>query len=125
MVKAYMGRVGTQKKAREGQRRSKRLVLSVPLLIYGRSADSNPFREFTHTLSVNAHGALVAIAAKVKRGQIILVVHRVTREEKECRVVHVGPEFEGKRKVGVEFTRPAPFFWQIYFPPIDSKRSTN
>ncbi len=115
--------VSTQTKPREGERRSKRLTLEVSVLVYGRTADSSPFRELTSTLAVNAHGALLALAAKVKKGQIILLVHQNTREERECRVAYVGPEYEGKRKVGVAFTQPALNFWQIYFPPVNSKRS--
>jgi hypothetical protein len=50
------------------QRRSKRLPFSIPLRIYGRSANNRPFRYVTETNAVSVHGALLAMDAKVKRG---------------------------------------------------------
>lgn len=67
-------------------------------------------------LSVNAHGGLLALAARVEKGQRILVVNRSTGEEQECRVAHVGSLQEGKWMVGIEFVEPVEDFWKISFP---------
>jgi hypothetical protein len=40
-------------------------------------------------------------------------------EQKECRVIYVRKELAGPTKVAVEFTRPAPRFWRIAYPPVD------
>lgn len=79
-----------------------------------------PFRELTRTLSVNAHGGLLALAATVERGQTILVENKNTRKEEECRVIDVRFAPNGKWAVGIEFTRVATDFWRIHFPLLIS-----
>lgn len=97
-------------------RRSKRLALSVSVRVFGKDAFLESFNEFTHTLSVNAHGAALALAAKVEKGRSILVVNRNTGEERECRIVHVGSMKDGKWAIGIEFVQPVANFWKINFP---------
>jgi hypothetical protein len=74
---------------------------------------------------VSLHGAAVALAARVRKGQTLLVVNSSTREEQECRVAHVGPAKNGKWTVGIEFARPAEAFWKIHFPPAIPGRAQN
>ncbi len=52
-----------------GERRSARVLLDVPLLIWGESPDQQAFREETFTVTVSAHGALVMLATRVSVGQ--------------------------------------------------------
>ena len=102
------------------RRRSQRVILSMPVLV--RTADgpkNDSFAEKTHTLVVNAHGALIALAGKVKRGQKLRLTNVSTQAEELCRVVHLGGATDGKIQVGVEFLNPAPDFWHIAFPPAD------
>jgi len=99
-------------------RRSKRLKLAVPVQIYGQDAFRESFREHARTISVSAHGGAVALAARVREGQTLLVVNTSTREEQECRVAHVGPVKNGKWTVGIEFAHSAGMFWKINFPPV-------
>ena len=72
-------------------------------------------------LSVNAHGGAVALAARVRPGQSILVVNKSTGAEQECRVVDVGSVQDGKWTVGIELVEPAAKFWKINFPPCAPK----
>jgi hypothetical protein len=102
-------------------RRSRRFPLHVPVVVYGRSNDNLPFRDKTHTLNVDAHGARLAIAAELERGQTILVVNSFTQEERECRVVHVGSKQSGKCKVGIEFVDSKGNFWHIYDAQVEAK----
>jgi hypothetical protein len=102
-------------------RRSKRLGLSVPVKVYGQNVFGESFREFTRTLSVNAYGGSLMLAASVQKGQTILLENRNSREEQEFRVVHVGQLQDGKWTVGIEFVHGAANFWRIYFPPVNSK----
>jgi hypothetical protein len=97
-------------------RRSRRLPIEVPVHVYGRLSDNMPFRDFTRTISVNAYGGLLDVTAPVRRGQSVLLVHSITQEERECRIVYVGPESNGRRTIGVEFARPADNFWHVFFP---------
>jgi uncharacterized DUF497 family protein len=91
------------------------------VVVYGRSNDNLPFRDKTHTLNVDAHGARLAIAAELERGQTILVVNSFTQEERECRVVHVGSKQSGKCKVGVEFVDSKGNILHIYDEQLEDK----
>lgn len=106
-------------------RRSKRLGLAVPVKVYGQDVFGEPFREFTSMLSVNADGGLLALAARIQKGQSILIQHRNTGEEQEFRVVHVGQLYDGKWRVGIEFVHSSPAFWRIHFPPLIPRRTAH
>jgi hypothetical protein len=88
------------------------------VLVQGKTISGEPIRELTRTLSVSAHGGLLALAATVEKGQTLLVENKNTRKKQECRVVYVGPTHNGKWSVGIEFTQVAVDFWRIYFPPL-------
>jgi hypothetical protein len=103
-------------------RRSKRLGLSIRVHVFGQDIFLESFNEFTHMLSVNAHGGAVALAAKVQKGQSVLVVNKSTGEEQECRVVDVGSLQDGKWAVGIELVEPASNFWKINFPACAQKQ---
>jgi len=62
---------------------------------------------------------MVALAAKVVKGQTLRMKNRATQEEQQCKVVYLGPASGGKAQVGVDFTSSAPDFWRIAFPPED------
>ena len=83
------------------------------------------FNEFTRTRSVNAYGGSLALAARVEKGQSILVVNRNTGEEQECRVACVGLLKDGKWTVGIEFSEPAQNFWRIRFPASTSVQTSD
>jgi len=102
-----------------GRRRSMRVLLSVPINVSGHDREEESFEEETRTLVVNAHGALISLAAKVIAGQQITVNNKATRKRMDCRVVYLGNPAAGKIQMGVEFTEPCPTFWQIDFPPDD------
>ena len=94
------------------RRRSERLVLRVPVLAYGHAPGKKPFHEEVTTLEVSSHGGLLTFAAKVWVGQKLLLMNITNQEEQECHVVRLGLKRRKKRDVAIEFTRPAPDFWQ-------------
>ena len=100
-------------------RRSQRIELSVPVVLHRPQKEVPQFYEKTQTLVVNAHGALMGLAEKVAPNQRLLVQNVDSGEEKECHVVFVRKERTGPTKVAVEFTKPAPSFWRIAYPPAD------
>ena len=51
------------------QRRSQRILLSVPILVSGQHANGSPFSERTKTQVVNPHGALIRLREPVLTGQ--------------------------------------------------------
>jgi len=106
------------------RRQSKRLPLSIPVRVYGRTPDDKPFRHSTTTHAVSAHGGLLPLAARVKRGQTVLLVNSITEEERECKVVYVGGKNGSTRKVGVQFKQLRGDFWHVFTPIIGAKSNS-
>ncbi|HWG59316.1 MAG TPA: hypothetical protein VN661_09740 [Candidatus Acidoferrales bacterium] len=98
-------------------RRSERVLADVPVVIYGTAGGHTPFREETFTVTINAHGALLMLEAKVSPGQRLTLSNSTNSEQRECRVAYAGPDRAGLAQVAVEFTRPAPEFWALASPP--------
>jgi hypothetical protein len=92
------------------------VILSVPVSVSGTGAKGK-FTEETKTLVVNAHGALITLAAKVSQGQQVELKSVSNPETQSCKVVYIGPTVQGQTQVGLEFTKPAPHFWHVAFPP--------
>jgi hypothetical protein len=105
------------------KRRSQRIELNAPVVLHRPPKEGPQFYERTQTLVVNAHGALMALAEKVAPKQRLLMQNVDSGEQKECQVVYVEKGL-GPTKVAVEFTRPAPSFWRIAYPPVDWTAST-
>lgn len=103
-------------------RRSKRLGLSVPVMVHGNDLSGAAFREFSRAGFLNANGAQLTMGCLVGLRQTVFVENQNTGVQQECRVVNVGAAENGKWKVGVEFTSPAEGFWEIYFPPLVRSR---
>lgn len=104
--------------AKRETRRSKRVYISMPLLVkYQRGG--HPYEEETITDAVNAHGCLLRLKVALERGQKITIVNLKSEQEMECRVAYVGQSEAGKTQVGVEFMRLSDYFWHIAFPPDD------
>jgi len=96
-----------------------RVLLSVPIIVSGKTTNKEEFKEETRTLVVNAHGALISLSAAVVAQQSITLTNKATQQSIECRVVHISGAQSGKSQVGVEFVKPSGKFWQIDFPPDD------
>ncbi len=105
------------------KRRTSRVVINIPVELYGQSPDGKIFHEETHTLVVNAHGALVSLATEINLQQVVLLVHKRTRNEIECRTTYRKGIEKGRAQVGIEFISPSPQFWGIAFPPEDWSRA--
>jgi hypothetical protein len=93
-------------------------MLSLQVTVSGKEPQG-PFNENTQTTIVNAHGALVGLKAKLAKGQIVRLKSVTSPDEQECHVIWVGPAADGKTQYGLEFTKPAPKFWGVTFPPAD------
>jgi hypothetical protein len=119
--KVAIGMSSPQRLRRE-PRRSKRLVLSIPVHVFGQDVFLESFNEFANMISVNAHGGSLALAARVEEGQRILVVNKSTGEEQECRVMNVGSLRDGKWMIGIAFVEHIENFWKIHFPASPSKQ---
>jgi hypothetical protein len=101
------------------RRRSQRLFLQVRIIVEGTLPNQNPFKEDTHTIIVNAHGALVGMENTLEQGQSVTMQNVRTSEKIECTVKLVQRASGGKYPTAFEFTKPNPGFWRISFPPED------
>ncbi len=113
---AQVSNTPTHKGAR---RRSQRVLMQVPVRVRGKNAQGADFEEFTETLAINAHGALILLTARLTSGAVVHMRHNKTEEEQECHVAFLGPVRGGKAEIGLEFTAPRPTFWRVAFPPED------
>jgi hypothetical protein len=93
------------------KRRSQRVLMQVPIRIWGNDAQGKKFEEETATL--------VMMQARVTSGSKVQLQHNLTKEEQECHVVFLGPVRAGKAEVGLEFSDARPDFWRVAFPPED------
>ncbi len=94
------------------RRRSVRMLSDVSLFVRIPVADGEPHREKTFTMSVNAHGALLFLAASVELGQLIVLENPDTEKEIEATILRVGPAYSGLSLVAVEFLKPCEDFWK-------------
>jgi hypothetical protein len=101
------------------QRRSQRILLSVPLEVSGKRADGAAFQETAATVAVNAHGALALLRERVQLEQVLLVKNMATSEKVACVVKDLNDGENGTFEVGLEFSEPRPRFWRVAFPPTD------
>src|SRR5229473_979361 len=104
---------------RADARRSQRVLLRISIQVKGFPEDGIPITEDTATVEVNAHGALIALAMRVRPGQKLFLRNWATAKEQECRVVHVREKSIGKNDVGIAFPFAMPQFWNVDFPPPD------
>ena len=104
-----------------GNRRTKRVVLVVPVAVSANREQGNPFSEKTTTLIVNATGALVYLTTAVSEGQKLQMINSITGQRILCTVANVTKSGQEKAKweVGMAFAEEKPRFWGISFPPDD------
>lgn len=105
--------------ANAAMRRSERVLLDVPVILLGVSADHRSFREETFTVTVSAHGALLMLQTKVALGQKVTLANPGNWDERAARVAYVGGDHAGLAQVGVEFEQPAPKFWPVSPAPLN------
>jgi len=102
-------------------RRSQRLTLHIPVRVRWTPPHEPPIAEDTVTLVVNAHGALISLAMRVKPGTRVYVKNPALALDKECRIVRVQEIPHGKSEVAVEFMQPDSKFWGPQYVPAGAK----
>jgi hypothetical protein len=70
--------------------------------------EEQSFYERTRTLVVNAHGALISLAADVVLDQTLVLQNALTGEERECRIVFTDRNRIGPIEVGLVRRPPFP-----------------
>jgi hypothetical protein len=109
---------GTPSESVPDRRRTQRVQIAMPVLVRGTHG-SHKFEEEALTVSINANGCMLRLAAQVARTQQLSIINPKTAEELPCVVTFLGQKDSGKTEVGIEFSEASPLFWRIAFPPED------
>jgi len=107
------------------QRRSERILLSIPIRVIGMDASAGEFTEETKTLVVNRGGARIALQHRVAADDAIRIINLENYSEADFRVV--GPTLLSGQEAaewGVECTDPGRNIWGIELSsPLSSEGS--
>ena len=98
-------------------RRSPRLPSKVTFVVSGESTRKELFQERAFTISINAHGALIALTKEVALGQRLVLTNPKTWKKLEGRVIRLNALQGEWTQVAVEFAEPASEFWPTGAPP--------
>lgn len=99
------------------KRRTERILLRIPIEVSGKSADGRLFKERTHTLAINRHGARVALLTPVRAGSVLTVRNLQNMMASPFRVVgRVNRSLSGAPEWGLECLEAGKNFWGIFFP---------
>ena len=101
------------------KRRSSRVAIDMPVVLFGHQVNGKVFTEDTRTTTVSAHGALLTLVLSAEIKPSVLLVNRTTKAEVQCRVISQKEIEKGKVELGIEFLVPHARFWGIAFPPDD------
>lgn len=101
------------------KRRSSRVVIDIPVTVFGQDPNGKIFQEDTTTVTVSTHGACVLLSSEIDAQRPALLINAKTKAEVQCRVVHRREVENGRREIGFDFETPHPRMWGIGFPPDD------
>lgn len=104
--------------AGEERRRSQRVLLRVRVNIHVALGSKHSTFEVT-TLSVNDHGALIAMPRSLALDTQLVLEHALTKRQVACKVARVPREMPEGFHTPLEFDAMEPNFWGIAFPPAD------
>ena len=99
------------------RRRSDRVLLRIPITLYGLSKDNQHVTVEAETADISRVGALINAPSAFRLGTILEVTSKYTRQCEKFRVIWISPEQKhGKYEVGIEMLTPRDDFWGITFP---------
>jgi hypothetical protein len=108
--------------AQPNQRRTERLLLSVPIRVEGVNASGQKFFENTRTVIINRHGASIQLKHPTNPGATLKIQNLMAQREAEFRVVGpTQPKSEMGGEWGVECRDEKGNIWGIDFPPIEDQ----
>ncbi len=101
------------------KRRSSRVVIDIPVTVFGQNSDRKIVEEKSKTVIVSAHGALVVLKTNIDPQKPVLLINIKTGSKVHCRVAYRKDLANALFEIGLEFASPLPTFWGIAFPPED------
>lgn len=100
-----------------GRRRSERVLLRIPVILYGLTRENQHVSQEAETAIVSRHGALLRSRLAFKAGGTLELTNNFSKDAEEFRVISVSEEQkEGMFDLAVEMLRPRDDFWGITFP---------
>jgi hypothetical protein len=97
----------------EERRRAQRVLLRIAVTVH--IAGKQPIAGNTHTVS--ASGAMIILPEPLAEGTKLTVENLKTGNKVEAKVARA-PQTSGEGSlVPIEFSTPAPVFWNVFFPP--------
>ena len=101
------------------QRRSDRILLTVPLTIEGTDDKGQSFQTDARTSVLNRHGARIRVNRRLRAGETVRITNLMGRRSSDFRVVGpVSPFSEEGGEYGVACLHPSENIWGIQFPPL-------
>ena len=98
------------------RRRSSRVQIKIPVVVSNK-ADGQTHAAPAEAISVSRYGALIRVPFLPPMGSRIEVLHGLSQEVREFRVISLRAEREhGPFDLGVEIYYPAHNFWGVQFP---------
>ena len=105
-----------------GQRRSLRILLSIPVVLQGMDEDGSPFESAGRTIALNRHGARIQAKHRLRAGQTIAATNQSSGAQADFRVVGpLAPPYNQVGEWGIECLHADENIWKIYFPPPDGE----
>ncbi len=104
------------------RRRSTRVKVAVPIILSGRDASGQAFRDETRTLIVSLHGALLQTPRQLLVGMQVTIENPRTGMTEKAICVHADEPAPGVavHAIGVQLVRPGNL-WGLEDPPADWK----
>ena len=98
------------------RRRSSRVQIKIPVVVSNKD-DGQTHAAPAEAISVSRYGALIRVPFLPPMGSRIEVLHGLSQEVREFRVISLRAEREhGPFDLGVEIYYPARNFWGVQFP---------
>ena len=97
----------------EERRRAQRVLLRIAVTIHVNG--KGPIAGNTHTVS--ASGAMIILPEGLSQGTKLSIENPKTQKKVEAHVVRPPQMNPEGSLIPIEFTAPAPQFWNIFFPP--------
>jgi hypothetical protein len=79
------------------------LPLDLPVLVYGRRKDEEPFWEETTARLLSPREAVITLTTTVEPGQPLVLINLVTEQDQACHVAFVAEKDLGQNIIGIQF----------------------
>ena len=100
------------------QRRSTRIMFSIPLTVSGVDGDGKPFQSTGRTVTLNRHGARLQVSCRLEPGQTVHVINQANGAEADFLVIGpLAPPLDRGGEWGIACLEMDNNIWDIHFPP--------